>query len=108
IESLITYSNTRPSYVWEHLRGHFALSDPFILSIESLDTAAGSVKVNTVTVATEFWSGRYFAEAPVTVTAVAKAGYRFSHWSGFSNATDSTVRLSLGEDVILTPVFVAD
>lgn len=108
VNNLITYANNRPTYVWQHLRDHFSLSEPLALSIESLDTAAGSVKVNTVMVEDENWTGSYFAEVPVTVTAIPKAGYRFARWSGASTATNSTLTLSLTEAASLTPVFVAE
>lgn len=108
VESLITYANSRPSYVWQHLSSHFSLSSPVTLSIESLDTAAGSVQVNSVTVTSENWTGSYFAEVPVTVTAVAKPGFRFERWSGSNSVTDSTLTLTMSEAVSLTPVFVAD
>lgn len=108
VNNLITYANNRPTYVWQHLRNHFSLSEPLALSIESLDTAAGSVKVNSVMVVDENWTGSYFAEVPVTVTAIPKAGYRFVRWSGASTAANSTLTLSLTEAASLTPVFVAE
>jgi spore coat protein CotH len=108
VENLVTYANNRPAYVWQHLSNHFALSQPITLSIESLDTVAGSVQVNSVMVTGENWVGRYFAEVPITVTAIPNAGYHFERWSGASSATDSTLNLSLSEALSLTPVFVAD
>lgn len=108
VESLITYSSSRPGYVWQHLRNHFALSAPATLSITSLDTIAGSVKVNSMMVSQPNWSGNYFAEVPITVTAVPNAGHRFSHWSGISTSVDTTITLALTEAQSLTPVFVAD
>lgn len=108
VKSLITYATSRPGYVWQHLRSHFALSAPVTLSIAGLDSAAGSVKVNSVVVANENWSGDYFAELPVTVTALPNVGYRFSHWSGDSAATDKTLTLTLTESLSITPVFVQE
>lgn len=108
VESLITYANSRPTYVWQHLRQHFALSPPVALSIEALDANAGSVQVNSIMVERENWTGQYFSEVPVTLTAIAKPGYRFVEWSGVSTTTDSTITLSMTEALSLTPVFVAE
>src|SRR5690606_949068 len=102
------YGNARPNYVWQHLRQYFGLSDPHNLSVTALNTAMGSVQVNSVAVAQESWSGQYFAEVPITVTAVPKAGYRFSHWEGDISSADRTLSVSLVEDMNLTPVFVAE
>ena len=108
VQSLITYANNRPTYVWQHLRSHFALSAPVTLSIEGLDNLAGSVRVNSLAITQARWSGRYFAEVPVTVTAIAKPGYRFARWSGASSSTEASVQLSLSGATSLTPVFVAN
>ena len=108
VNNLITYATSRPTYVWQHLTSQFALSAPLTLSIEALDTTAGSVRVNSIPVTTENWAGRYFAEVPITITAIPKAGYRFERWSGASSATESTLTLSLAEAMSLTPVFVAE
>jgi hypothetical protein len=108
VENLISYGNSRPEYVWQHLRQYFALSPAATLSIESLDTGAGSVQVNSVLVGEANWSGRYFAEVPVTVTAIPKPGYRFEGWSGASDALESSITMSLSEAVSLTPLFVPE
>lgn len=112
IDQLINYGNTRPEYMWLHLQDFFDLTAPTTLSIVGLDTVAGSVLVNSVVVQEAIWSGDYFSEIPVTVTAVANPGYTFSHWSGGSDATDASLILNLDADLNdtleLTPVFIAN
>ncbi len=108
ISKLISYGNSRPQYVWQHLQSFFALSPPESLSIVDLDTDAGSVVVNSLTIDTANWSGQYFAEIPVTVTAEPNPGYTFSHWEGDTEETEATLTLTADQAIELTPVFILD
>lgn len=48
------------------------------------DAEAGYLTLNTITpdLSEGEWTGSYFTDHPVTVTAVANEGYRFAGWSG--------------------------
>ncbi len=107
INQLVSFGDSRPIYMWQHLAGYFNLAEPVQLTIANLDTAMGSVKVNSVEVKTAAWSGQYFESVPVTVTALAKAGYTFSHWTGASSSASPSITVSLDVAQTLTPVFVA-
>ena len=91
----------RPQYAVKQLKNEFGLSG----STETLDLYVnkedgGYIVVNTV--APEFtdrhWSGRYFADYPVTVTAVPAKGYEFVQWYGDAGASGSdTIDITLKE-----------
>lgn len=107
IDTMIEWGYQRPAYMWEHLADFFDLSTPEAVTISGLNTSAGTVRVNSLTVASETWSGSYFPEVAVTLEAIAKEGYAFSHWSGSSDASDASIVINASEAVNLTPVFVA-
>ena len=106
IDDMILWGSQRPSYMWQHLAEFFDLSIPATLTIENLDTQAGTITVNSITVDSESWSGEYFPEIPITLTAVAADGFVFSHWSGASDAIDASITLNVTDALTLTPVFV--
>ena len=108
IQELIDFGYQRPTYVWDHLADYFGLSPALTLSLSALDASVGSVQVNSLNVDVVDWSGRYFPEVPVTVTATPAEGFSFSHWSGDIDSTEATIVLTLTEDTLLTPVFVAN
>ncbi|MEQ9425859.1 MAG: CotH kinase family protein [Cyclobacteriaceae bacterium] len=67
------------------------------------DTVQGYIRINTTDikestpgiVANPYpWTGIYFLSIPVSLKAVAKPGYKFSHWSGASKSTISEIRLT--------------
>ena len=53
------------------------------------------------------WSGVYFQDVPLALTAQAKPGYIFSHWEGLPQGvvTDSTLKITLNGDLTLKAVF---
>ena len=48
------------------------------------DPEGGYLVLNTITpdLSENTWSGSYFTDYPVTVTAVARQGYEFAGWEG--------------------------
>ena len=107
IEDMIQWGYDRPPFMWQHLTDFFDLSAPELVTIGGLDTSAGVVKVNSIVIDSETWSGSYFPEVAITVEAIPKAGYEFSHWSGDSEATDAGITVTASSPINLTPVFSA-
>ena len=52
------------------------------------------------------WTGVYFSNIPVKLTAVPNAGFTFSHWTGASSSTDATITITSAADFSVTAVFV--
>ncbi len=75
------------------------------LTVTSGTPDGGSVKVNTsvIDLSGGSWSGRYFKEYPVTVTATAHPGYRFAGWS--DGRTDATLTIEINGGVTLNAIF---
>lgn len=65
------------------------------------DMQAGTVTINTIKpeLVEGKWCGEYFTDYPVTVTAVARKGYRFVGWECDSlaeeNKDESTITLNI-------------
>lgn len=78
-----TFFPARTEAVIGHLAEEFGLTgscENLRLSVNR--TGAGGILLNTVRpdLSEGEWSGRYFSDYPVTVTAVAEEGYRFVGW----------------------------
>ena len=54
------------------------------------------------------WSGLYFKDNPITLSAVPRAGYRFVNWQGILGVATNTMTLLLNGDLALTAVFAVD
>lgn len=80
------------------------------VTVEQNDANGGTVKLNTLTVQSG-WSGQYYSDYPVTVTAQPAEGYLFDHWEVSPNGTLSdadapTAEVSFNGSVTVTAVFV--
>lgn len=64
--------------------------------IENNLPEAGMVTVNTALLdSTPEWSGSYFTDYPVTLTATAQEGYRFVGWSGDVSGPETQIEVSV-------------
>ena len=75
----------RKQYITQYLADSYDLTgtqEELMLQIS--DPAAGWIQVNTCqpNLSEGIWSGTYFTDYPVTVTAAANDGYRFVRWEG--------------------------
>jgi hypothetical protein len=106
-EAMREFARQRESFISEQIQDQFALSGTAVLRAE-WDELRGSVSVNSIDVTDgDRWEGIYFQGVPITITALPKAGYRFSHWEG-SDTPLPQITLELSADMQITPVFVAD
>ena len=95
------YFLERPEYMKQSLVNEFDLSGvEGQIVIDSNDTEAGTVSINTLTLELEngAWSGKYFADFPVTVTAMANPGYRFVEWTGDAEGYDESMDVIVKAD----------
>ncbi|MGY6559026.1 MAG: CotH kinase family protein [Nitritalea sp.] len=126
VETMAHFAAQRPEFARQHLMKQFNLSDTYQLEIDvadtptsladSLQSLAGYIRVNTLDILpmtpgvsdTPYpWTGIYFNEIPISVTAFSLPGYAFSHWSGAVQSSDSTLVIRLKEDTQITAHFRA-
>lgn len=74
------FAKKRPSAVRGHLRSHFSVGADVKITLSVNDAKAGYVQINSLILKSFPWSGTYFKNVPVSVSAIARPGYRFSHW----------------------------
>lgn len=95
------YFLERPEYMKQSLINEFGLSGiegQVILDIN--DTEAGTVSINTLTpnLTEEPWSGQYFVDYPITITATANPGYHFVGWTGDFEGYEETMDVAVREE----------
>lgn len=106
IDNMKVFLNERPIYFMRNF--NFYLNDNKGLSEFSLTTYppnSGTFKVNTISVDTSEWSGRYFQTLPITITAVPKHGWKFVKWNHDSLGTNTIITTTLPETIELEAIY---
>ncbi len=109
------YANRRQSHTRAHLRDQFSLSSEQQLNLTVVNAEGKAyVQVNTLHLApgeagideevTE-WSGLYYPDYPVMLTAHAQPGKRFAHWEGDVSSTSTTIRITLAGTTNVQAIF---
>jgi hypothetical protein len=91
IDAKRTFAEQRPTYSRMHLRSEFGLGNELTVNIDISDNAAGKVKLNSITPEIYPFSGIYFTDVPVTLTAIPNPGYKFVRWEGSINSASKTI-----------------
>lgn len=78
------FLDCRRPYIVQYLKEEFGLTGSLAsVALEVNDTAAGKVVLNTIEPPFDEngkWSGEYYTDYPITLTASANEGYRFVAW----------------------------
>lgn len=107
VEVMRGFGRHRPEQLREQLMEHFDFQNgAATVAVTIRGSDKGSVKINTLTVPSDAWSGVYFKDLPLTVTAIPQAGHSFAGWSGALGGTELEMTLPLAtEDVELIATF---
>ncbi|MCC5918408.1 MAG: CotH kinase family protein [Cryomorphaceae bacterium] len=102
-QDLIDWGNQRPNQVRDNIRSHFGIPHTIDVTLNVSDTAAGYVHINTISIKPETlgvdpdpypWEGKYFRGIPITLKAIPKHGYVFTHWSGDVSSIEDSLYLN--------------
>lgn len=96
LNTMRLFAAQRPGYMRQHIRAKFSLSGTYILTLQVCDPQKGSIRVNTIQPdVSNDWSGIYFRGIPISLEAIPRQGYIFSHWSTGSDSQEASITLSL-------------
>lgn len=102
------YFLKRPAYAAAHLAEEFELTGTLeTVSIVCSQPHMGTVTVNTsnIDLSAGSWSGNYFTDYPITITAQPKDGYEFVGWKGAANGSEHSVTVHVDGGIVLEAVF---
>lgn len=88
----------RANYIVPYMAEEFSLAGTLeTLRLGTNDHAAGYIQLNTITpdLSRGDWSGQYYTDFPVAVTAVAREGYVFKGWTGSVHSEEASLEVNL-------------
>lgn len=106
VDEIDTFFRLRRSYIEQYLKEDLGLSDVATVTVTNSDPNLGAVKVNSSVLTAEDytvadgetagnWTGDYFTDYNVTLTAIALDGYVFAGWSGDVESSEATITVPL-------------
>lgn len=102
----------RAGYICPYLAEEFELKGSLeTVTLECDSQEGGSIRLNTIEPELEngTWSGQYYTDYPVKISARARKGYRFEGWSGSVESREETLEVPVEEGGIhLKAVFVKE
>jgi hypothetical protein len=98
INDMKSFIGNRPTYARQHINSTFGLNGSVQVKLSTSPASGGLIKINTIVPDPLPWTGIYFNGNPVTITAIAKPGYKFMYWLSNSYIeldTNRTLTLNL-------------
>lgn len=83
----------------------FSTNGSYKLTLQISEKNAGKIHLNVIDITSATWSGKYFNNNTITMTAIPNPGYEFAHWEGAINSTEPTISLTTDQATTLTAVF---
>jgi hypothetical protein len=108
VDKIKEFTDNRIPYLTNHFKNYFGINDTHTLTMEINNREAGSIELNSLTLTNSSWQGEYFDNIPVSIEAVAKEGYVFSHWEGIPGESSTALTLSMTADLTIQAVFIAE
>ena len=108
LDYLNGYFRKRPAYAAKYLAEELGLTGSLETVTVTADPEMGSVTVNTsqIDLSSGTWSGQYYTDYPITVTAQPAEGYTFLGWKGDADTLEPSLTLSMDGGLNLEAVFV--
>lgn len=106
IDGMKVFGRSRPSRLKEFIRSQFALNAVHRLNLEIDDATQGYIQLNSLRIEEPNWSGDYFQGVPISIKAIPRPGYAFSHWLGDYNTTESNLSIDMEGPIGLKAHFI--
>ncbi|MEO5642238.1 MAG: CotH kinase family protein [Bacteroidia bacterium] len=99
----------RGYYVRNQVQSQFAMTSQVNVTLQTRPAGAGTIHLNTITPDSLPWTGVYFNGNPITMTATAAPGFKFSHWESNhvlnGNYPNAGLRTNVDSSDVFTAVF---
>lgn len=106
LKNIRTFFAQRASYTLEDMKNYLGLGGS-LNTITLKTNGNGSIRINSIIpdTADGGWSGKYYSDCPVTLTAIPADGAQFTGWGGDISGSDTTVTVTLSQAMEITADF---
>ena len=100
VNNVRNYFIERPNHVINHIKNKFELDTTYSVTIDVPDSYEGSVQISTITIDEFPWTGIYFSNTPVIITAVSEFDSQIFSWENLNSLSQTIFIDSLQSDTI--------
>ncbi|PIQ10482.1 MAG: hypothetical protein COW71_02600 [Ignavibacteriales bacterium CG18_big_fil_WC_8_21_14_2_50_31_20] len=104
INNLRTFANNRLPFLTSHFMNYFRISGQFQLNINQ-DIQKGTVEITDYKIEESSWTGNFFDNIPLKITAVPNPKFTFSHWEGDIASSENPINITASEKLNISPVY---
>ncbi len=104
---LKTFSNNRPYYYKNYLGSEMGFNGTNTITLDVFPVDGGSIKINTLHPDNYPFTGEYYRQVPIELTAIPKPGYQFAGWEGSISSTNRHEEYDVSQNSTHTAVFKA-
>jgi len=105
MDVLRLFAENRPTYMNLHLIYHFGIEAMELITLNNVHPEMGKIRINTLAIDSFPWTGYYYRNIPVSLTALPEPGYRFVGWNGTVNSETAQVTVPMSEYSNITALF---
>jgi hypothetical protein len=108
VHNLRVFAAHRPNYTRNHIESKFNLTGNYQLTLNINQADQGKIKINSLLISDSTWTGIYFNNVPISLTALPENGYKFKTWTGSITSDSASITISPQNDIEITAVFEFD
>jgi hypothetical protein len=105
IANIEEFAIQRPDSIRNIIITEFGLSGTANVNLAVPSPEAGQIQINSIIPDDFPWSGIYFKDVPIQLTALPNLGYRFAGWTGAELGDSISATITLTDSISVTAVF---
>ena len=96
----------RPKYSLQQLKEFLGLKEELV-ELNIIIKGEGKIKINNIfpELNEGKWSGKYFTNIPIIITAIPNEGNKFKEWSGDKTSNEEILEVSLDKETTIVANF---
>jgi len=106
IDVIKNFYENRPKFSLQQLKEYLGLKEELV-ELNILIKGEGKIKINNIF--PEFnegkWSGKYFTNIPINITAIPNEGAKFKEWNGDKTSNEEILEISLNKETTIIANF---
>lgn len=105
LDQMRQFGQRRADIMRSQTEEFFATNGSYTLSLAISEEKAGKIHLNTIDVSSFPWSGKYFKNNTIFLTAIPNPGFEFVRWEGAVNTTEKSIEITTDQATNVTAIF---